>query len=189
VCNPFPTTNCVFSAGATTRRGPCGRVTLPGEDHLADSFLLADRMLVAAGFEHYEVSNFARGPGKRSRHNQKYWRRTPTLGLGPAAHSFDGRTRWRNVADPGEYTSRLACGILPGEDREELTPEQARLETIGLGLRTSDGLERSALDPRPETNSVIASLVSQGLLLQEEGRLRPTERGMLLADALARALC
>lgn len=161
-------------------------VRLPGEDELADLFLQTSQALTRAGYEHYEVSNFARTPGLRSRHNQKYWAREPVLGLGPGAHSFDGRCRWWNHADLDEYHEALQAGLRPAAGLEELTDEQMRLERLALGLRTADGVAMEAVGSGREAQ--LARIVADGLARIAGGRLRPSLRGMLVADGLARQL-
>ncbi len=168
------------------RRVAAGEVAAPDDDTLAELFTSTSERLAGAGYEHYEVSNFARGSGRRSRHNQKYWAREQVLGLGPGAHSFDGRSRWSNWADLTEYHGALSVGLRPVEALEELTAEQVRLEQLALGLRTTDGVALSAIGPDQQTE--IGRLLSQRLVEVDADRLRPTPRGMLVADALARAL-
>ena len=98
---------------------------------------------------HYEVSNFAKGAHFRSRHNRKYWDHTPYLGLGPSAHSFSGQKRWWNLRSIRKYCSALEAGGLPVEGSEDLTPEQIRLETLALGLRTKEGVDRDVIPHTP----------------------------------------
>ncbi|MDR2934576.1 MAG: radical SAM family heme chaperone HemW [Candidatus Adiutrix sp.] len=153
---------------------------LPPPDQAAELFLLSGQVLAAAGFKRYEVSNFAR-PGFESRHNLKYWRRTPYLGLGPAAHSFDGRRRWANVSSVRRWASALSSGVRPLAF-EEIPDEKAiRLEQVMLGLRLAEGLPEEALAAASRVDEFIAS----GHLTREAGRLRPTEKGFLVADRLA----
>ncbi|MBM4396845.1 MAG: radical SAM family heme chaperone HemW [Deltaproteobacteria bacterium] len=159
-------------------------VAPPCEDDAADLFLATSGRLVAAGYEHYEVSNFARGPTLRSRHNSRYWNRMPYLGVGPAAHSFDGARRWWNPRSVERWLAAVEAGRDPAEGGETLTPEQARLESLALGLRTLDGIDAALVgDP-----AALRRLHAGGLLEIVEGRVRPTVRGMLAADRLARDL-
>ena len=99
--------------------------------------------LAAAGYEHYEISNWAL-PGFRSRHNLKYWRREPYLGFGAGAHSFDGRWRWANAHDPAAYVAAIEQGRLPIEQLEEVTRAQALEEEMFLGLRQLEGIDLGA---------------------------------------------
>lgn len=161
---------------------------LPGEEITAAFFLETSEFLESQGYEHYEVSNYARGRTRRSRHNQKYWQRAPYLGLGPAAHSFDGARRWWNYADLAAYRAALVGGTSPTEAEETLTPEQHRLEALCLGLRTSDGMELGIAADLPEANARLKSLEAENLIRLDAGRIRPTRRGLLMADGLARLL-
>ncbi|HEU4570470.1 MAG TPA: radical SAM family heme chaperone HemW [Gemmatimonadales bacterium] len=109
------------------------------DDRYAEEFLVADRRLGAAGYEHYEVSNYAR-PGHRARHNSAYWRRATYVGLGPSAHSGSGRGRSWNVRDWAEYERLVKEGKSPVAGNEALDDEALRLEELYLGLRTADGV-------------------------------------------------
>jgi oxygen-independent coproporphyrinogen-3 oxidase len=121
-----------------------GDVTEADEERYADEFLHAHAALTASGFEHYEVSNFAR-PGHRARHNSAYWSGVPYLGFGPAAHGFDGRERRWNVSAYAGWVRTLAQGGDPVAGREALDADMRAAEAVYLGLRTTDGL---ALRPR-----------------------------------------
>lgn len=169
-------------------------VTLPNEDDQARFFFETSERLEAAGYEHYEVSNFARGARHRSRHNRKYWDHTPYLGLGPAAHSFDGLRRWWNGPDVVAWEADLRAGRRPLAGEETLSAEERRLEALFLGLRTSDGIDldayrtRHGCDLRVERGAVIERLVAEGLARIAGNRLSPTRRGLACADAVARWL-
>ncbi len=102
---------------------------LPDDDAMAAFYEAACARLEAVGYEHYEISNWAR-PGFRSRHNIKYWRREPYLGVGAGAHSFDGRRRWANAHDPSAYVAAIASGTAPREHLEDVTPEAALDEEL-----------------------------------------------------------
>ena len=148
----------------------------------ADFFELAHRMLGEAGFEHYETSNHAR-PGQRSIHNQAYWRGHDYLGLGPGAVSTVGRRRWTNIEDTGRYTecARRFGTAAAGEDI--LTDRDWLTERIGLELRTSDGLSVELLDE--DRRRRLEPILADGLAALEGGRVVLSERGRLLADAIA----
>jgi putative oxygen-independent coproporphyrinogen III oxidase len=163
------------------RLAAAGEIELPGDEESRDLFLATSATLRAAGFDHYEISTFAR-PGHRARHNSKYWRRTPYLGLGPSAHSFDGLQRWWNVRSVERYRD-LASAV---DATETVDAEQARLETLMLGLRTSDGVPIDVVDS--DRAVVVESLVQRGLIVAGPGHIRPTPAGMVVADALARDL-
>jgi oxygen-independent coproporphyrinogen III oxidase len=161
-----------------------GRIAAVDEEIERSFFLLTSRVLRERGFIHYEISNFARDAASRSRHNGKYWRHVPYLGLGPAAHSFDGTTRWWNLSSVKQYCRALDETSPPIEGSETLTAEQMRLERLCLGMRTQEGisLADASFGPRPETS--LAPLAQSGLVRLEKGRVVPTLEGFLLADRL-----
>jgi len=152
--------------------------------------------LGAAGYTAYEVSNFALTPDHRSRHNRKYWRHVPYLGLGPGAHSFvplDGRRRgrrWWNERSIPLWMERMADGERPVAGEEELDPEAMALEAVMLGLRTADGVDledfrkRFGADLVERNRVLVERLVEEGLVEVAEGRLRPTVKGFAVADGL-----
>ncbi|MGC1660718.1 MAG: hypothetical protein WA737_11970 [Candidatus Acidiferrales bacterium] len=118
---------------------------IPPDDDIADFYESACARLAAAGYEHYEISNWAL-PGRRSRHNLKYWRREPYLGVGAGAHSFDGVSRWANVHDSGQYVSAIQQGTSPRENIEAVTAAQALDEEFFLGLRQLDGIDLARIE-------------------------------------------
>ena len=118
-----------FSAGA-----------VPSEDEMAESYEMAQKALGAAGYRHYEISNWAK-PGFESKHNLKYWRREPYLGLGAGAHSFLGQQRWANAHDAAAYVSAIENGRLPIEQLQRVTSGQALEEELFLGLRQLAGID------------------------------------------------
>jgi oxygen-independent coproporphyrinogen-3 oxidase len=159
-----------------------GRMAEPGEDDLADRYETACAALAAAGYHHYEVSNWARdGIAHASRHNLTYWRRGRYLGLGAGAHEFDGTTRRWNVNGVPEYLRQVREGRRPTSGEERLDDGQARFEALALRLRTADGLtpgEARSLEADP--GGVEADhLRTAGLLAPGPG-LRLTEKGMFL---------
>jgi oxygen-independent coproporphyrinogen-3 oxidase len=113
---------------------------VPSEDEMADYYEMAQGALGAAGYHHYEISNWAK-PGFESRHNLKYWRREPYLGFGAGAHSFSGTERWANAHDAAAYVTAVQGGRLSIEQHERLTPESALEEELFLGLRQLDGID------------------------------------------------
>jgi oxygen-independent coproporphyrinogen-3 oxidase len=138
---------------------------VPTEDEMAEFYELAQASLAAAGYHHYEISNWAR-PGFESRHNLKYWRRGPYLGFGAGAHSFSGAQRWANAHDAASYVQALESGSLPVEQLERLTPEAALEEELFLGLRQLDGIDVSRIekDYAVTLASRFDPLASSGLL-------------------------
>jgi oxygen-independent coproporphyrinogen-3 oxidase len=172
------------------RRHQKGEFALPDEDEQIVFFMTTANILEDAGYMHYEVSNFARDEGCKSRHNQKYWRHSPYLGLGPAAHSFSGQRRWWNHRSLKQYLNDLREGELPVEGSEQLTPSQQRLEACFLSLRTKEGIplqhvsERHENMPLTEEAKVLDNLVRQGFIVIQDGFIRPTRRGLAVADRL-----
>jgi oxygen-independent coproporphyrinogen-3 oxidase len=166
-----------------------GEIPAPDDDDLADRYLLADEVLAAAGFEWYEVSNWARGAGQRARHNEGYWRGHDWWGFGPGAHSHVGGTRWWNVRHPTAYAGRLAAGASPAHAREVLTDDQRRVEQLLLGIRLREGHPLAGL--APAGRAAAGRAVDDGLLdpvAHANGRAALTLRGRLLADAVVRDL-
>jgi len=103
-------------------------------------FKMTSRVLTDHGYDHYEISNFAKTHHYRSRHNSNYWKMTPYLGFGPAAHSYDGKTRSWNPSDTDQYINDIQAGGLPVREKEKLTAKQMMLEMILLRLRTKEGV-------------------------------------------------
>lgn len=175
-----------------------GEVPAPDDDLQADMYELADSLLSEAGFDWYEVSNWARRPStevgrsaadQRSRHNMAYWRGTDWWGFGPGAHSHVAGLRWWNVKHPAAYAQRLAVGESPAAGTERPDADAALLERILLRSRMAEGmpLDAIAADARTRVAGLIADgLVEAGPALR--GTLVLTLRGRLLADAVVRAL-
>jgi len=158
-----------------------GAVVAPEDDRYAEEYLLAHARLAAHGYRFYEVSNACRD-GFRSRHNSAYWSGRAYVGLGPAAHSYDGRARRWNIAAWPAYARAIAAGRSPVECEEILTPEQRELERLYLALRTDAGLPVTALDrPRPPST---ARWIEHGWAEVNAGRLVCTPQGWLRLDAL-----
>jgi oxygen-independent coproporphyrinogen-3 oxidase len=138
---------------------------VPSEDEMAEFYELAQAAFRAAGYHHYEISNWAK-PGFESRHNLKYWRREAYLGFGAGAHSFSGTQRWANAHDAANYAGFVQRGSLPVEQLETLSPEAALEEELFLGLRQLDGINVSRIEK--EYAVTLASrfdpLASSGLL-------------------------
>jgi oxygen-independent coproporphyrinogen-3 oxidase len=174
------------SFAARIRRG---ELPMPDDDDQADKYLLADDLLSAAGFQWYEVSNWAASDMARCRHNGLYWTGADWWGVGPGAHSHVGGVRWWNVKHPAAWASRLAAGESPGQAREVLKPGTRRVERVLLETRLVDGLDVMVLDDAGR--AATDALAADGLLERarlETGRLVLTRRGRLLADAVVREL-
>lgn len=164
---------------------------LPKEDEQLEHLLAIDRYMTAKGFEHYEISNFAK-PGYRAKHNLAYWTGESYLALGPSAHGYDSTKgeRWKNVSSLHKYASILAKNESPIEWTEVLTSDQRELEKWMLALRLSDGFDRSWLDT--ESLRKKAELFQAKGLLEEHPivreNLRLTARGFALSDQIISAL-
>lgn len=177
---------------APPRRGALrwrARVAARQDDALAsDQYRLAEDVLDAAGYHHYELSSWAR-PGRESRHNSAYWARRAYTGVGAGAHSYDGAAeRSWNVRDLGTYLRAAEAGEWPIADREALDEPTRAFEAIALGLRVVDGLSRLAFaaefgaDPAERFHPQVAVGRASGLLELEAQRLRLTRRGRLFAS-------
>ncbi|WP_314474953.1 radical SAM family heme chaperone HemW [uncultured Microbacterium sp.] len=166
-----------------------GEVPTPDDDLQADMYELADARLADGGFDWYEVSNWARTPDRRSRHNLAYWRGSDWWGFGPGAHSHVAGLRWWNVKHPAAYAQRLAAAESPAAGTERPDDESRTLERILLLSRIREGI---AVDDVPSANrSRVAGLMADGLIdpvAALQGRIRLTLRGRLLADAVVREL-
>lgn len=169
---------------ALARRVRRHEIAAPDDDQMAAKYLAADAVLEAAGLEWYEVSNWAR-PGGRCRHNLHYWRSDNWWGIGPGAHSHIGGVRWWNLKRPTAYADRLAAGLSPAQDREELDPSTRWLERVLLEIRLADGLPMEVLAERAPQ---VESLIGDGLVRTRDGHLVLTREGRLLADAVVRRL-
>ncbi len=169
-----------------------GKYTDVDPDQQARQFLLLMEWMEAAGYEHYEISNFAK-PGWRSKHNTAYWLGKKYLGLGPSAHSFDGISRQWNIANNAMYIQSLQQEQLPYE-KEELTPTQKLNEYIMTSLRTMEGLNIAYVENqfgREISDTIIraAEKYRDAENIQWNGeRLALTRSGKLLADGIAAGL-
>lgn len=170
-----------------------GRILPPGDPQAADLWEVTQGRLATAGFEAYEVSNHARSPAERSRHNLVYWRGGDWLGVGPGAHgrlTLDGMRRGQVcTARPADYIAAVNRGEGQGET-EVLSPREAAMERVLSGLRLAEGvafaeldaLELSAADPE------VGDLAAAGLLAHDPGRLRVTADGRRLLDSVLERL-
>ena len=174
-----------------------GKLPAPDPDDLAAKYEAADEALGAAGYDWYEVSNWADGDDARCRHNLGYWTGDDWWGVGPGAHSHVGGVRWWNVKHPAAYAGRLAAGESPAAAREVLDLQARHTEAVMLGVRLRSGLPVGALvSGLPGSPSVAdvddtaSTLVGEGLLDAEAAphRVVLTRRGRLLADLVVRRL-
>ncbi len=174
---------------ALARRIRRGEVPMPDDDDHADKYLLAEETLTGAGLGWYEVSNWARTPQSRCRHNLLYWTGGDWWGVGPGAHSHVGGVRWWNVKHPATYADRVAAGASPAHGREVLDEATRRVERVLLESRLVMGLPVDVLE-RPG-RAALPDLVGRGLVepgAVRDGRVVLTVRGRLLADAVVRDL-
>ena len=140
-------------------------------------------ILQKAGYEHYEISNYAR-PDFSSLHNRAYWSGADYLGIGPSAFTTVGMQRWQNIADYREYADRVFNCRSCIDKTEELTPGMKRAEKIALTLRTSAGVSAATLEPFTKETREFVQL---GLLRQTNGKFVLTQAGKSLADSVAEA--
>lgn len=159
------------------------------EDVVESEYEVMCRLLSEAGYEHYEISNFAL-PGYRSRHNGAYWKGTPYLGIGPGAHSYDGSNQrsW-NPPTVGAYLAGV------GAEKESLSQEELYDECVMVRLRTCEGVdlkeveERFGADRKEHFLRLAERFISEGVLVRrEDGRIAFTEHGWLVSDAVIEEL-
>lgn len=167
------------------------RCFMPDEDELASQYDLMIRWCKDHGFEQYEVSNFCRS-GYRSLHNSRYWNLTPYIGIGAAAHSYDGISRRWNVADVTRYVEGAKEGMIPFE-KELLSHEDSFNEYMMVALRTKDGVSKKMLSERfcdyeEYFERAIKPFQKAELIEETPDSYRPTPKGLLHADGIAQKL-
>ena len=155
------------------------------QEKQAEQFLLLMQWVGDAGYEHYEISNFAK-PGFRSRHNSSYWQGKKYLGLGPSAHSFDGESRQWNISSNNIYIESLEKNEISFE-KEILTPSQKANEYIMTSLRTMEGLDINKIPEAMshELRAASQKFIESGKLILKENKLLLTKEGKLFADGIA----
>jgi putative oxygen-independent coproporphyrinogen III oxidase len=174
---------------ALARQVEAGIVPAPDDDVLADRYVMADETLRAAGYDWYEVSNWARSDAARCRHNELYWSDSNWWGFGPGAHSHISGVRWWNVKHPARYAAMLEAGQSPAAGRETLDAAARHTERVMLGVRMRQGLESAELTAAGR--AAVPQLAGWGLLDRleaEDGKVVLTQRGRLMADAVVREL-
>jgi len=166
-----------------------GTIPSPEPDLAAEMYEYTQDATATAGYEHYEISNWAGSDRFRCRHNLVYWRNEPYLGIGAGAHSWAGGRRWANVAAPAEYVARLGDGRSPVDSEEAIEPALEMGETMMMGLRLVDvGVEfgrfreRFGVDLREHFADELAELRELGLVVTDHDRVKLTERGRLLGN-------
>lgn len=165
------------------------RVSLPDEETERQMYETLIDMLEAAGYEHYEISNFAK-PGFRSRHNSSYWNSSPYTGFGAAAHSFDGHTRSWNIADIHQYITGIEHGKCLCES-EAIDEDTYYNDQITVALRTREGLDLSQLSEKHRHYAIrnAQRFLDDGLLrLTPANQLILTRRGLFVSDMILREL-
>ena len=168
------------------RRFQKGKLDVPPETDQAEMYMYAIDQLEAAGYTHYEISNFAQ-PGFASRHNLNYWHDRPYLGVGLSAHSYlDNRRSW-NVRGITTYIQRIEATGYALEREEQLTPTQHIMERVMLGLRQRRGLCADFLS-HPKIHKQYIAMANQHLLEQIDNRIRLTRQGLLFADLVCTEL-
>lgn len=162
---------------------------VPDEDFMAQAYEAARTFLRHEGYIQYEISNFAL-PGYESRHNQKYWRLEPYVGLGAGAHSFDGEHRWANESAPETYAARLARGESPITETRLLSPEEQLEEFFFVGLRKSEGIDLAVASRRWGTSRVarweptLSALAQKGWLERQASRVSLSEAAYLVSNEI-----
>jgi oxygen-independent coproporphyrinogen-3 oxidase len=159
----------------------------PPDEAVAEMYEAAMVVLDAAGYEQYEISNVCT-PGRRSRHNLKYWMDGNWWGFGPGAHSTWEGARWRNVSSTDDYIQRISAAAPVAVDRRALSPEERLGDALFTGLRLNDGIDLNILSARygidvwQRFSTRLEPFCDAGILLKQEDRLRLTRSGMLLAN-------
>lgn len=152
-------------------------------DEDALQFRLAIDQLEAAEYHQYEISNYAR-QGAESKHNQAYWAGRDYLGIGPGAVSTLGWQRWKNIADTAGYVRQMrSAGQVQREEREQLSQDQKRMESIALQLRTTEGVSLDLVEMNGDVDRRM--LLDEGLISEGDGRIVLTGKGKPLADMVA----
>ncbi len=167
-----------------------GRIAPLADLLTAELFRMTHDFLGAAGYEHYEISNFSRGSRWRSIHNSKYWNFSPYIGLGPGAHSFSRPHRWWNHRSLQDYLAALDAGRKPLDEQEDLSASQLMIEALYLGLRQSDGINLEQfendfhIDFRLYFHSALDRFEAENWIALDEGSCRLTVEGMLFLDRI-----
>ncbi len=161
-------------------------VTLPSEEEQILQYQLAQRVLYDAGYQQYEISNFAKA-GYASTHNHLYWDRGETLGIGVSAHSYFNNEHKENTASILSYCEQIEAGHIPIAQTTLVSHEEANTDRIIFGLRKCAGIKKNLLHSHQKHEQTANRLIDSGLLVAEEDRICLTPRGMLLADQVAQA--
>jgi len=158
-------------------------------DQQARQFLLLMKWLNEAGYEHYEISNFAK-PGYRSMHNSSYWQGKKYIGIGPSAHSYDGKSRRWNVTNNASYIKSIKNNIIPFEE-EKLTEVEQLNEYIMTSLRTIEGLDLKLIEnnfsikERKRIENAVTDYINKKSIVYNNEKLVLSDEGKLFADGIA----
>jgi len=158
-------------------------------DQQARQFLLLMKWMKEAGYEHYEISNFAK-PGYRSRHNSSYWQGKKYIGVGPSAHSYDGKCRRWNIANNALYIQSIKNNVIPFEE-EKLTNVERLNEYIMTSLRTIEGLDLKVIETnfsikeRKRIEDAATDYINKKMTFYNNGKIVLTDEGKLFADGIA----
>jgi oxygen-independent coproporphyrinogen-3 oxidase len=165
-----------------------GEITMPDDDETAEKYRMADCSFSEAGFDWYELSNWAR-PGGECRHNIAYWQNSEWWGLGPGAHSHIENSRWWNVKHPNSYRAKITANETPIQEREELSLDNQKTENLMLAIRMKEGINLENLSG--EQRDIAEKYVGSEHLVREKwerGALVLTQSGRLIADRIVREL-
>ncbi len=182
---PHLSAYCLTLEGGTPMQiqAAAGSLDIPSETMQAGFYDILLDTVEESPLRRYEISNFAR-PGNEARHNLKYWQGLPYLGLGPAAHSYDGIKRWGNVADIAEYCAAIESGRLPIAHSEEIDLALRLKERTMLGLRLAEGVPYAEIEPAIDVEQTN-ELIRRGLIvLTDDGRLKITRKGLFVCDEI-----
>jgi oxygen-independent coproporphyrinogen III oxidase len=167
-----------------------GKKAAVDPEQQARQFMILMEMMENAGYEHYEISNFAR-PGFRSKHNSSYWQGIPYFGFGPGAHSYDGYTRYWNISNNARFMDSILSNNIIPFDKEDLTEMQQLNEYIMTSLRTIEGInikfieEKWGMDIAGQIKTASYKYGSRGMVIFEADRIVLTREGKLFADGIA----
>lgn len=166
------------------KKEKAGLLSMPSEGEMIQLYQAAQKKLKEAGYDQYEISNFAR-PGYACRHNLLYWDRNESLGVGLSAHSYLDREHRANTDSLPDYLDQVASGRLPIAERGEVSFDAALKDQIIFGLRKTEGIPLQLLGQNRSFEETYKRLVEEGLLIEEKNRLRLSSKGILLADEVA----
>ena len=164
-------------------------ILIPQEEMYEEQFLIADEILTKAGFEHYELSNYAK-PNFRSQHNSSYWKMIPYLGIGPSAHSFDGKNRFWNIRNNTKYIKQIFSNQNGIENQENLTQKDIYNEYLMTHLRKSEGIDLEyikniiRIEMEKENLLLLAKYIQNGYMKRENNRYFLTLKGWLISDSI-----